>query len=78
MVMSSKNNSLIAYNLSEEIIAPLCTICGACEVACPVDALKLKGQTVQQLYDCSSNIALCPICYEICLRSEALLLRSQM
>jgi formate hydrogenlyase subunit 6/NADH:ubiquinone oxidoreductase subunit I len=34
-------------SFSEEIIAPLCTICGACEVACPVDALKLKGQTVQ-------------------------------
>jgi len=51
-------------------------LCGACEAACPTGAIQLKGEKVSRLHDCSKDIDLCPICYEICPHSEALLLRS--
>ncbi|MEM2098259.1 MAG: Coenzyme F420 hydrogenase/dehydrogenase, beta subunit C-terminal domain [Candidatus Bathyarchaeia archaeon] len=76
--MNSKSASLIAYNgLEKKIINNgFCTLCGACEAACPLGAIQLKGEKVQRLFDCSKEIDLCPICYEICPHSEALLLRS--
>ncbi len=76
--MHSKTDSLIAYNVLEKKIinAGFCTLCGACEAACPVSAIQLKGEKVQRLHDCSKDLDLCPICYEICPHSEALLLRS--
>jgi len=76
--VESKSNSLIAYNVLEKKIinAGFCTLCGACETACPVGAIQLKGEKVQHLFACSKEIDLCPICYEICPHSEALLLRS--
>ncbi len=76
--MESKNNTLIAYNILEKkIINPgFCTLCGACEAACPTSALHINGEKVNRLYDCSKDMDLCPICYEICPHSEALLLRS--
>ena len=76
--MNQKNNSLIAYNvLKERIIdSGFCTQCGACEAACPVGALHVEDEKVKRTYDCSQDLDLCPICYEICPHSEALLLRS--
>jgi coenzyme F420 hydrogenase subunit beta len=74
----SKSNPLIAYNLLEKKIinSGLCTACGACEVACPVGALQIEDDKVKRLHDCSKDMDLCPICYEICPHSDRLLIRS--
>lgn len=76
--MESKSSSLIAYNVLEKRIidSGFCTLCGACEAACPTSALQIRKEKVQRLHDCSEDLDLCPICYEICPHSEALLLRS--
>jgi coenzyme F420 hydrogenase subunit beta len=78
VIVESKNGALIAYNVLEKRIinSGFCTLCGACEAACPTSALQIKGEKVNRLHDCSKDIELCPICYEICPHSEALLLRS--
>jgi coenzyme F420 hydrogenase subunit beta len=75
----SKSVPLIAYNVLEKKIlrSGLCTACGACEASCPVGALQVEDEKVKRLYDCSKELDLCPICYEMCPHSEALLLRSQ-
>ena len=76
--MEPKAKSLIAYNVLEKKIikSGLCTACGACEASCPVGALQIEDDKVKRLIDCSKEIDLCPICYETCPHSEALLLRS--
>jgi coenzyme F420 hydrogenase subunit beta len=78
VLVVSNGNSLIAYNILEKRIinSGFCTLCGSCEAACPTSALHIKGEKVQRLYDCSKDIDICPICYEMCPHSEALLLRS--
>jgi coenzyme F420 hydrogenase subunit beta len=76
--VASKSDSLIAYNVLEKKIinSGFCTLCGACEAACPVSAIQVEGEKVRRLHDCSKDLDLCPICYGICPHSEALLLRS--
>ncbi len=71
-------DSLIAYYpLKQRIIDHgFCTLCGACEAACPTDALQISEEKVHRLHDCSKALDLCPICYEICPHSEALILRA--
>jgi coenzyme F420 hydrogenase subunit beta len=73
-----EKSRLIAYNaLKRDIIDnSFCTECGACEAACPTDALKVENGAVTRLFDCSEILDLCPICYAVCPHSEALLLRS--
>lgn len=69
------NDKLIAFNdLEQLIIKPgFCTLCGACEAACPTHAIKIIDQKPKRLYDCSEHLDLCPICYDICPHSDALL-----
>jgi coenzyme F420 hydrogenase subunit beta len=78
VLVVTNGNSLIAYNVLEKRIinSGFCTLCGACEAACPTSALQIKGEKVHRLHDCSKDMDICPICYEICPHSEALLLRS--
>jgi len=78
MDQKSESDSLLAYNrLEKKIInSGFCTQCGACEAACPVGSLKLINEKVTRTCDCSNYIDLCPICYEVCPHSEALILRS--
>ena len=54
-----------------------CTLCGACEAACPTGAISIENENNRRLHDCSEDLDLCPICYEVCPHSEALQLRAQ-
>jgi coenzyme F420 hydrogenase subunit beta len=49
-----------------------CTLCGACEAACPIHAIKVTEKP-DRLYDCSEHLDTCPICYDICPHTDALL-----
>ncbi|MEM2885032.1 MAG: Coenzyme F420 hydrogenase/dehydrogenase, beta subunit C-terminal domain [Thermoproteota archaeon] len=52
-----------------------CTLCGACEAACPVDAIKVDEEGLRY-DDCSDFLDFCPICYDICPHTEPLLMEA--
>jgi len=69
---------LIAYNdLKRKVIEPgFCTLCGACVAACPVDALEIEKKELRYVHDCSEDLKFCPLCYDVCPYTEALLLET--
>lgn len=72
-----KNRGLIAFdNLNLDIIGQgFCTLCGACEAACPVHAIRIEENRLRY-DDCSNFLDFCPICYDICPHTEPLLVEA--
>jgi coenzyme F420 hydrogenase subunit beta len=75
LTMPTDENKLIAFkDLERLIIEPeFCTLCGACEAACPTHTIKVTENKPTRLYDCSEHLDSCPICYDICPHTDALL-----
>lgn len=73
--MLTSRSKLIAFDdLKRLIIEPeFCTLCGACEAACPTHAIKIVENKPDRLYNCSEHLDLCPICYDVCPHTDALL-----
>jgi len=67
------DRGLIAFDdLNLSIITQgFCTLCGACEAACPVHAIRIEENKLHY-DDCSRFLDLCPICYDICPHTEPL------
>ncbi|MBC7130358.1 Coenzyme F420 hydrogenase/dehydrogenase, beta subunit C-terminal domain [Candidatus Bathyarchaeota archaeon] len=68
------SKKMIAYEELKSLIIDngFCTLCGACEAACPTHAIKVEAAP-RRIYDCSENLDLCPICYDICPHTDALI-----
>jgi coenzyme F420 hydrogenase subunit beta len=67
-----KQNHIAYKDLKSKIInSGFCTFCGACEAACPVQAITIDGYKIEHS-DCSQHIESCPICFQICPHSEEL------
>jgi len=77
--LEARHRKILAYgDLSEKIISKsFCTLCGACEAACPVHAIRVDETGARQVEDCSQSIDMCPICYDVCPHTEALMMESQ-
>ncbi|MFQ6074519.1 MAG: Coenzyme F420 hydrogenase/dehydrogenase, beta subunit C-terminal domain [Candidatus Bathyarchaeia archaeon] len=77
--MEPKERGLIAFDdLNLTIVSPgFCTLCGACEAACPTHSIRILGRQPKRVHDCSNDLDLCPICYDICPHSDALLMELQ-
>ena len=77
-VMRDNVNKLIAFEDLENIIINngFCTLCGACEAACPIHTIRIEDNRPYRLHDCSEHLDSCPICYDICPHSDALLYES--
>ncbi|MDH5795188.1 MAG: 4Fe-4S binding protein, partial [Candidatus Bathyarchaeota archaeon] len=67
------HRGLIAFDdLNLNVITQgFCTLCGACEAACPVHAIRIEENHLHY-DDCSRFLDLCPICYDICPHTEPL------
>ncbi|GEM_PF-324972 len=78
VVTQGMNSKIIAFDDLKSLIIDkgFCTICGACEAACPLHAIKINHNIPERLYDCSKYLDLCPICFDICPHSDALLFES--
>ncbi|MEM3459280.1 MAG: Coenzyme F420 hydrogenase/dehydrogenase, beta subunit C-terminal domain [Candidatus Bathyarchaeia archaeon] len=71
----TNKNRLIAFDDLKRLVIDhdFCTACGACEAACPIHAIKLVENKPDRLYDCSEHLNTCPVCYDICPHTDALL-----
>ncbi len=76
--MRHNAGKLIAFEDLENIIIKngFCTLCGACEAACPIHAIRIEDNRPRRLHDCAEHLDSCPICYDICPHSDALLYES--
>lgn len=72
-----RDRGLIAFDdLDLSIISQgFCTLCGACEAACPVHAIRIEENRLHY-DDCSNFLDFCPICYDICPHTEPLLMEA--
>lgn len=76
--MKTKNRQPLAFNRLKTTVIDqgFCTLCGACEVACPVRAIKIDKEKPQCIYDCAKYLDQCSICYDVCPHTEALLIET--